>query len=596
MEFRILGPLEVWAGESRVEVGGGKQRALLAILLLNSNEVVSSDRLIHELWGEAPPPTANKALQNLVSQLRKVLGDDVLLTRSPGYLVALEPESLDAHRFDALLERGRGALREDDPDQAAKLLRDALALWRGSALAEFAFEPFAQGETRRLEELRLGALEERIEADLALGGHGSFVAELEELVAAHPLRERLRGQLMLALYRSGRQAEALEIYREGRRILVEELGLEPGADLQSLERGILTQDPTLAPSPRATRVGRASKLPRRSATRIAFAAGVALVAGAAVAAAILTTRDRAPSVAPSPPPAPSAPIAVTPDSLVRIDPQTNKVVEVISVGQDPGQVAVAGDFVFVVNDVDETVSRVDLSSGRIRTISGLNTPLGLIAEGADGVWLGSRQAEEVVRLDAATAVVTDRIKLEGLPPIFVAVGAGSLWVAHALFEVSRVSLETGKLLKRFEVGQTPVEVAYGEGAAWVVVNSATRVSRIDEADDSVLPIQIGGGPSDVAVGFGSVWVTNVDERSVWRLDPVVGRTEAIVPVGKLPWEITTGAGAVWVTNADSGTVSRIDPKTNSVVATIELGYKPHGLVVSGGALWVSVAERNPEPF
>ena len=231
MEFRILGPLDVVEGERVVDLAGAKHRALLAMLLLHANEVVSAERLIDALWEEEPPETAQKALQVYVSQLRKTLGKDRVQTKAPGYLVRVQEDELDLARFRRLVEDGS--------------LREALLLWRGPPLAEFAYERFAQGEIARLEELRLACLEQRIEHDLAAGRHAELVGELEALVGEHPLRERVRAQLMLALYRSGRQAEALAAYQEARRVLDEELGIEPGRFLRELEMAILKQDPSL---------------------------------------------------------------------------------------------------------------------------------------------------------------------------------------------------------------------------------------------------------------------------------------------------------------------------------------------------------------
>ena len=188
-------------------------------------------------------------LQNAVSQLRRSLGDNLIVTRPPGYLLRVDPDAIDAHRFEALLEDGRRMLAAGEPEQAAAILREALALWRGRPLDEFTYEPFAEAEIARLQELRMRVLEERVEADLALGRHADLVAELERLVTEQPLRERSRGQLMLALYRSDRQAEALRAYEDGRRLLAEELGLEPGAALQRLQKQILTQDPRWWPPP-----------------------------------------------------------------------------------------------------------------------------------------------------------------------------------------------------------------------------------------------------------------------------------------------------------------------------------------------------------
>jgi DNA-binding SARP family transcriptional activator len=256
IEFRLLGPLEVTLHERPLALGGVKQRSLLAILLLHANQVLSSDRLIDELWGASPPPTAAKSLQVMVSKLRKKLGDRRLVTHPPGYVLRVEPAALDLARFEQLL----GEARRAAPESAARKLHQALALWRGPALADLAYESFAQAEIARLEELRLAALDQRIDADLATGRHAELVGELEALVAQHPLHERLRCQLMLALYRSGRQAEALDAYRAARRELSEELGLEPSEELKRLEQAILRQDPALDLPEDTTRYG----LPREA--------------------------------------------------------------------------------------------------------------------------------------------------------------------------------------------------------------------------------------------------------------------------------------------------------------------------------------------
>jgi DNA-binding SARP family transcriptional activator len=241
VEFRILGPVEALVEERPLPLGSRKQRMLLAALLLRPNEILSVDQLIDALWGDATPKRAAKSLQVYVWQLRKVLGHEVLQTRPPGYTLVLSPDGLDLHRFESLL----AAARVEEPLGAAAILREALGLFRGRPLAEFADERFAEVEVARIEALRLEALEERIEADLALGQQAALVGELEALVAAEPLRERPRAQLMVALYRCGRQAEALAAYREGRRVLVDELGIDPSRQLQELEQTILRQDPAL---------------------------------------------------------------------------------------------------------------------------------------------------------------------------------------------------------------------------------------------------------------------------------------------------------------------------------------------------------------
>jgi DNA-binding SARP family transcriptional activator len=249
LEFRILGPLEVVGENGPLRLGGPKQRATLAILLLNVNRVVSVDRLADDLYSGATPVTAVTQVQRQISELRKALGTEAIIdTQSPGYVIRLAPEQLDLHRFERLTDEAGRALSRQEARLAADLLREALGLWRGDPLGDLAYEPFARTPIERLEEIRLAALEQRIEAELALGRHAEVTAELEELVSRHPLRERLRGQLMLALYRSGRQAEALDVYRETREKLVEEFGLEPTAGLRELERAILAQDRSLDPA------------------------------------------------------------------------------------------------------------------------------------------------------------------------------------------------------------------------------------------------------------------------------------------------------------------------------------------------------------
>src|SRR5947209_8435410 len=252
MEFRVLGPLEVVDGDSVIALAGA-QRALLALLLLSANEVVSADRLIEELWGEQTPDSGRTALQVRVSQLRKALGEagGLVTTRAPGYVMRVETEQLDLTRFERLVGEADAAA----PSVAAFKLREALALWRGPPLADFAFESFAQPVIARLEELRLVAIERRIDADLALGRHAEVVPELESLATEHPLRERLHEQLMLALYRSGRQADALAAYRRTRLRLIEQLGIEPSPALRLLEQAILRQDPSVGLGGRVPALG-----------------------------------------------------------------------------------------------------------------------------------------------------------------------------------------------------------------------------------------------------------------------------------------------------------------------------------------------------
>src|SRR5215470_5931248 len=275
MRVRILGPFHLQDGGRRITIGGVRQLAVLADLLLHANEVVPSEQILVDLWGEDAPPSAANALQAAISRLRRVVPPSRLTTTGPGYMLRIFPAELDAAQFEQLIFEGRDALAAGSAAEAVQLFDQAMTLWRGPPLADFRYEPFAQAEIARLEELQLACLEERNEAQLALGSAGALTAELGRMVAGHPLRERLRGQLMLALYRSGRQTEALETYREFRKVLAEDLGLEPSSSLRELEAAILRHDPVLAPASATSRAPQA----RRPVTVLCVALQVAPSSG-----------------------------------------------------------------------------------------------------------------------------------------------------------------------------------------------------------------------------------------------------------------------------------------------------------------------------
>ena len=280
MEFRILGPLEVFDEGRELPLGPAKEQAVLAVLLLHPGSVVSRTQLIDGLWGESPPPTATKAVNVYVSQLRKTLtrnGGESIVTRPPGYMLAVDAEAVDATHFQSLATAARERERVGELEAASALMCEALELWRGAALAGVELEGDSRNDVSRLEELRLAAGRDLIDYELGLGRHEQIVPELERLVAQHPLDERLRGQLILALYRSGRQADALEAYRTTREALVEQLGIEPGEPLQRLERAILNHDPALEVPAGVARKGGPQPTARTARRR--------WIAGAAIAAA-----------------------------------------------------------------------------------------------------------------------------------------------------------------------------------------------------------------------------------------------------------------------------------------------------------------------
>ena len=589
VEFRILGPIEVVEAGQSLVLTAGKQRALLAILLLRVNEVVSTDELIDGLWGEHPPASAAKSIQIYISQLRKTLGTGRLITRAPGYELRIDPDDLDLHGFEHLLEEGRRALAAGEPANAASDLRKALALWRGAPLADFTYEPFAQPEIARLEELRLNALEERIEADLALGHDADLVGELEGLLAQNPLRERLRGQLMLALYRSGRQAEALELYQQTRRVLRDELGLEPSPDLHELEQAILRQDPTLG-TPSRGLFWTASNAARRR-PQVLIVAGAVLLAAAVAAGIVELTHGSGPGGLP--------PLA--PNSVGAIDPKTNRIVAQVGVGTSPAQMVSGSHSLWVVNQGDNTLSRVDpVTRAQIRTIPLPAMPSGGLGVGRGSIWVTTDKGITVI--DPTFDDPTRTIKLrEPKPnitspfttsPTGIAFNGRAVWVINGDWggELIHVDTATGRKLDQITAGNNPAAITSGGGDLWVADAFDNTVSRIDPSG-AVTPTRVGTAPTSVAVGRDAVWVADSADDDVKRIDPTSLTPVASIPVGHSPSAIAIDHDAVWVANRDDGTISRIDPHANKVVQTITVGGRPSGLAVARGLLWVSVQAK-----
>ncbi len=605
-EFGILGPLDVRDGDAAVALPPGKPRALLALLLLHAREVMSKYQLVEGLWGERAPASAVKNVQIYISHLRKAVGDDAITTVGQGYAVQIEPDQLDLHRFERLLAGGRERLAAGDARAAADNLGEALSLWRGPPLAEFGDEPFAQGEAERLEELRLAALETRIEADIALGRHDTVIPELTALVRQEPFRERLRGQLMLALYRAGRQGEALEAYREGRRTLVAELGLEPATALQELERAILTQDAALDP-PVQPGFGRVYR--RR---RLLLLATSAIAAAAAAAAIGLSGGGGRADLR-----------GVRANSVGVIDPSTNRIVAQVPVGAAPTRVSVGLGSVWVVNSDDQTVSRLDPKARVVvRTIPIEGRPTD-VAAGGGRVWvLFARLAAftmVVGRIDPSLNAVVESVPIgtSGSATFAdrLATAPGMLW-ASSEGTVVRVGPGTMRVKARVAIPAgtgssilTVPDIGAAGGSVWVA--SYAGVTRIDSRTASVAgTISTAGhgpgpqpAPTALAVGEGAVWVANTPRDrlsapcplcdsglpgSVIRIDPSNDTVTATIPVGRSPFSIAVGEGAVWVANRTSRSVSRIDPRSNKVVATILLHNRPEGIAVGNGAVWVTV--------
>jgi YVTN family beta-propeller protein len=587
VEFQILGPFEVRDNGRVLELGGAKQRAVLALLLLHANEVVSLDRLIDGIWGERPPDTAAAAVHGSVSRLRKVLEPNgapyqVIRTQPPGYVVAAAPEVVDRYRFERLAAEGKTALEEGEAARSADLLREALALWRGPALADIAFAIADRTELDRLDEEWLSTVEERIDADLTLGRHSLLVPELEALVARHPLRERLRGQLMLALYGAGRQADALETYRDASALLDKELGIAPGPALRELERRILLQDPelrTARPPAGATRL-------RPTRARLALAAaGLAGTMLGILALVFIRGGDT------------TAVDRVVPNGVGAIDPASNTLVQSTPVGEYPEQLIVDDGSVWVANAGDHTVSRIDSGTGQVTTTKGLTgAPVALNASGGV-LWIAmshSDQPTSIVRLagvpnESATHVV-ELTRGPGLIIPALTSGPSGLW-ASLFAEPDTFVLTAAGKIQRLDVlppGCDPVGSGIAAATVWIGCQDG-RLVRVDEATKRAgATTRVGSQLSDLAVGAGAVWATDTVEDVAWRIDAATGRATRTIPVGKRPSGLAIGFGSVWVANRDSGTVSRIDPQMNRVVATIRVGRNVAPIAVGEGRVWLAI--------
>lgn len=594
MEFLILGPLEVRSGLNTVHVGSSKQRALLGVLLLHPNETVSNARLVDGLWGERPPATAEKLVQGYVHALRKQLGNGVLETRAPGYRLNVDPRSLDLSEFERLTEAARTAPLA----QAIELRKRALALWRGSPLADVVLEGPDRHALARLSELRLATQIDQIDAELGLGRDAKLVGELETLTAAHPYQERLTAQLMLALYRSGRQADALEVYRGLRRRLDEELGLQPGQELRALEAAILRQDhaldaPVRADVPSAlegaTAAGEPAPIqvsdekPSHRRTLLRAGAILGLVVVAVSIAALLLLDD-------------PAPIAVAPNSVAVIDIDTNRVEDTVPVGIRPGPVAQGEGAIWVGNLEDRTLSRIDPATREVVKNIQLPATPNAIAVGAGAVWVVSGRLGTLYRVDPAFGAVSDPIYLADRAITFigggVAVGHGSVWAVFGDSTLARVDPGTLEGLGSGLASGGPAALVVGYGSIWVAnsVDSAVqRFSPLTFQDGPVDEFTVGRMPTGLGAGEGAIWVTSTGDDYVTRLDAALSFNSARpIPVGDGPTAVAVGGGAVWVANTAAGTVSRIDPETSEVVDTIEVGNATSGVAVAGDSVWVAV--------
>ena len=596
LSFHLLGRLEAYCDGVELDLGPRKQRAVLALLLLNANRVVSTERLIDDLWGDSPPSTARAALQVYVAGLRKALGTDgaTLRTRAPGYVLDVEEGALDLDRFAQLCAE---AHESPDPERRAALLHEALELWRDEPLPELRAEPFSSAAVAQLEQLRLRALEERIDADLALGRDATLVTELEALVAEHPYREGLRAQLMLTLYRSGRQAGALDVYQAGRRALQDDLGLQPGKELRDLEAAILRQDEALSVARSVPAEPEPEQPPSagRFSRRAVIAACIAGFAAVALGTGLAVLRSGSGSAA-----------QIEPGAVGVVDPVTRGVVADVPLGFSSPLIAAGEGSVWVVDPIGSTLTRIDPETNAV-----VSPPRGIPANGI---------------------------------PIGLAVGEGSVWIAlneGRVLSVLEVGPELGDRRRRIPldtrvVGVSPVafasvELAVGAGAVWALERARGQLTRIDPDTGRRRPLADGlGASSSIAVDGDAVWlggpegVRKLDSRTglgawervggvgcpsrrtprsrsaarpcgssanrargLWSIDPRSVSTVGSEPVVASPSAVAVDEdGAVWVASGAAASLSRLEPSTNAV-ETLETGVTARGLVAGFGRIWTS---------
>jgi YVTN family beta-propeller protein len=546
---------------------------LLAMLLLHANEGVSRSQLVEALWGERPPPSAAESLDAYVYRLRRLLGRDRLLREAGRYLLSVKSGELDVDQFEQLVGTAGRALEANDHGAAASALAEALALWRGLAWADLLDEPVASVEARRLEELRLTALETRIEAELAIGHGAELVPELEQLVQEHPLQERLLSSLMLALYRAGRQTDALDAFQTARTILVRELGLEPSPELHELQRRILQHDPALA-APHRFPLARGSRRRRALVLAAALAVGVAVTSGFILSGGAANRQ---------------AGLAPGASGVVALGSRSGRVAIATPLPGAPAAATSGAGSVWVVDASDETVSRIDPATGvEIDRIPVGGQPAS-IASGDGAIWVADSLGATFLRIDPTTETVTP-IPLAGANPDALAFGDKRLWVAdssaRALYELDT---DTGGVRRTIQLDVRPSAIVFGAGAVWIAAYDSAAVLKVDPGTGRVVArVHVGTGPGSLGFDAGDLWVANSLDSTVSRIDPASLKVRATIPVGSGPSALTADGGSVWVANQYSASVSRIDPRRDAVVATLDISGMPTALTPAGGRVWVAV--------
>jgi DNA-binding SARP family transcriptional activator len=591
--FRLLGHLEVGAGRGPEGLGGPKQRGMLAYLLLHHDQVVSTERLVDAVWGDEPPPTAAAIVHAYVRRLRQTLEETParLTSTSSGYRLELQDGALDVALFEQLAERGRTELRNGDAHGARDTLAEALSLWRGAVLGGVDGEGFVRVEQSRLDAVWLSTKLARIDADLRLGRAGEVVSELESLSREHPLDEGIRGQLMLALYRSGNQADALTAYHDLRRALAQELGLEPSRTIQELETSILGHDPSLdVPSVRTGRpepaiVGiRPESSGGLRVSRPAAAAAVAVLIVAVAAAGLRSgVLGR-----PSPSNVPAAVNGTNPPQ------QPARILGTWAIPQ-PSCCGSASDAEWGVGHHDDVLREIDPKTNVL-------TSLGIVADYQSGVpealagsiWIPSAR-DSLIRYDPDSHQVVARIAVSGSD---VAFGFLDIWETTGDHRLVRIDLASNAVIASIPVATGESNwvdgLAIGGDFVWDSVGDTSQLLKIDPATNQVIDRITGFGDTDsgapIAFDHGSVWLLRsvAGQMTLFRIDATTDRVVATIPVGSVGGNtgtVAAGGGYIWTATWD-GSLSRVDPATNRVSDVLTLPDAPQNIAFANGSLWV----------
>jgi len=590
--FAILGPLRVTRAGAVVALGGRQQRAILARLLVAGAAGASVDQLADMLWGERPPSGFVTTIHTYVFHLRKLLEPErgrgtpgeTLVTENGRYRLAVPPDAVDVEQFKRATDVGQQLLAAGDAASAASELRRGLALWRGDVLSDLADFEFVAPFAARLDELRLAALEAAIDCELLAGHHAAVIGELDELIAEHPLREQLYERQVLALYRAGRQSEALNSFERLRHELRDELGVDPGEPVQRLHQQVLTHDPALdmqlpadrdrpapavAPDPQHRR--------RLSRRRLMVTCAVAFAGAVAGTAAVVISQT------------PRSSLRTLPPNSVGVIAANGSLHDAVTVGQNPGGIAYGAGSIWVTNTSDGTVSRINPRTHTvIQTITVHAQPVGIAVSG-DNVWVANSGDSSVSWINARKNGEVQRIAV-GNGPSAMAAGPSGAWVANTADDtMQRIDPVTGMAGQPIRIGWGPDGLAVDAHTVWVVNGRTATLSKVDTDSHSLVSdeILVGAGPAGVAVTQNDVWVANQGDATVDRIDRASGQRRGSIPVGQGPNSIVATSSAVWVANEFDGTVTQIDRDTSQVRRTIAIGAIPAGLTVVNGKVWVA---------